>query len=285
MYTAKANHSGWELYSPDRDHHNPRRLAMAGELRRAIEHGELEVHYQPKARLGSFSTCGVEALVRWRHPRYGLLGPDSFVSVAERAGLIKPLTLFVLRQAAAQQRELRRKGFDLGVAVNLSVRSVLDVNLPDQVADVIDGYGMQTSDLTLEITEGSIMADPGRTIGILGRLSDLGVQIALDDFGTGYSSLAYLKRLPANEVKIDRSFTAGVLTNNKDEAIVASTIDLAHSLGLRVVAEGVEDGATWSRLTDLRCDQAQGYFVSPPLTALGLHSWLERSPHPVDLLQ
>ncbi len=284
MYTAKSRHSGWEQYSVDHDYHNPRRLALAGELRRAIRRGELEVHYQPKARLGSVSTCGVEALVRWQHPRYGLLGPDSFVAVAEGAGLIKPLTLFVLRQAAAQQRELRRMGFDLGVAVNLSVRSVLDVNLPDQVAAVIAAHQMRACDLTLEITEGSIMADPARTIGILGRLSELGVQIALDDFGTGYSSLAYLKRLPADEVKIDRSFTAGVVVNNRDEAIVASTIGLAHHLGLRVVAEGVEDGATWSRLTDLGCDQAQGYYVSPPLTPPGLRSWLERSPHPIDLL-
>ncbi|MGH9077862.1 MAG: putative bifunctional diguanylate cyclase/phosphodiesterase [Acidimicrobiales bacterium] len=284
MYSAKAAHSGWEMYSADRDHHDPRRLGLASELRRAIRGGEIEVYFQPKARLSSVCTCGVEALARWAHPRYGILGPDSFIPVAEHAGLIKALTMFVLKQAVAQHRELRRLGFDLGVAVNLSVRSVLDVNLPDQVGEVILAHGMPPADLTLEITESSIMADPGRTIGILGRLSDMGVQIALDDFGTGYSSLSYLKRLPVNEVKIDRSFTVGILTNEKDEAIVRSTIDLSHHLGLRVIAEGVEDGATWSRLRDLGCDQAQGYFVSPPLSSGGLVRWLQRSPNPIDLM-
>ncbi|HLH99925.1 MAG TPA: GGDEF domain-containing phosphodiesterase, partial [Acidimicrobiales bacterium] len=274
MYSAKEAHSGWELYSSERDHYSPRRLTLAGELRRAIESGELEVHFQPKAELATGKVKGMEALVRWRHPRYGIIGPDHFIPVAESAGLIRPLTAFVLVTSLDNQRELRRLGYDLEVAVNLSVRSVLDVNLPNQVAQVLRERGVPPSSLTFEITEGSVMADPARTIGILGRLSQLGVSISVDDFGTGYSSLSYLKRLPATEVKIDRSFVAGMLTNDSDRAIVRSTVDLARNLGLRAVAEGVEDRATWDELSSLGCDYAQGYFVSPPLPVDELRAWL-----------
>jgi len=278
MYSAKRTRSGWETYSAERDPNSPRRLALAGELRRAIESSVLEVYFQPKARLGPGDISGVEALVRWQHPRYGLLAPDSFVPVAERAGLIRPMTLLVLGKAAAQHRELRKAGYHLSIAVNLSVRSVLDVELPDQVARVIEGHGMDPADLTLEITEGSVMADPARTIGVLSRLAALGVGISLDDFGTGYSSLAYLRRLPATEVKIDRSFITGMLSGEKDEAIVHSTIDLGHSLGLRVVAEGVEDGGQYRRLAQLNCDEAQGFYISPALPAKDLVPWLNRRP-------
>jgi diguanylate cyclase len=274
MYSAKESHSGWELYSSERDHYSPRRLTLAGELRKAIDTGELEVHYQPKSELATGRVCGVEALVRWRHPRYGIIGPDHFIPVAESAGLIRPLTSFVLISAVENQRELRALGYDLEVAVNLSVRSVLDVNLPNQIAQILSDHGVPPQSLTLEITEGSVMADPTRTIGILGRLAQLGVSISVDDFGTGYSSLSYLKRLPANEVKIDRTFVAGMLANDSDRAIVRSTVDLARNLGLRAVAEGVEDEATWDALCDLGCDYAQGYYVSPPLPVTELRAWL-----------
>ncbi len=274
MYSAKESHSGWEVYSSERDHYSPRRLALAGELRHAIDSGQLEVHYQPKSDLRTGAVRGVEALVRWRHPRYGIIGPDQFIPVAESAGLIRPLTFMVLTHSVRQVRELQALGYNLEVAVNLSVRSVLDVNLPDQISQVLAAHDMAPSQLTLEITEGSVMADPSRTIGILGRLANLGASISVDDFGTGYSSLSYLKRLPATEVKIDRSFVAGMLTNDSDAAIVRSTVDLARNLGLRAVAEGVEDQATWDALADLGCDYAQGYFVSPPLPAADLRSWL-----------
>jgi diguanylate cyclase (GGDEF)-like protein len=277
MYSAKESHSGWELYSSERDHHTPRRLALAGELRRAIESGEMEVHYQPKADLRTGVICGVEALVRWRHPTFGVLGPDEFIPVAEGAGLIRPLTLLVLSEAIAEQRALRLAGYDIDMAVNLSVRSVLDVHLPDQIAQVLDSHGVAPSSLTLEITESSVMADPARTIGILGRLSTLGARISVDDFGTGYSSLSYLKRLPADEVKIDRSFVAGMLTTASDAAIVRSTVDLARNLGLQAVAEGVEDVTTWESLVTLGCDFAQGYYISAPLPADRLVPWLAAS--------
>jgi diguanylate cyclase (GGDEF)-like protein len=274
MYSAKEAHSGWEVYSPERDHNSALRLSLAGELRHAIESGEVEVHYQPKSDLHTGAVTGVEALVRWRHPRFGLLGPDQFISVAETAGLIRPLTSMVLNHAVAQVRTLQALGYDLAVAVNLSVRSVLDVNLPDQVAQVLAAHGVPAAHLTLEITEGSVMADPSRTIGILGRLAGLGACISVDDFGTGYSSLSYLKRLPATEVKIDRTFIAGMLSNSSDAAIVRSTVDLARNLGLRAVAEGVEDQATWDALARLGCDQAQGYFISPALPPDQLLEWL-----------
>ena len=277
MYVAKRSHSGWELYSPERDHYSPRRLALAGELRQAIDNGELEVHYQPKAELKTGRILGVEALVRWQHPYFGLLGPDTFVPLAEHVGLIRPLTLKVLDSAIAEQHRLHARGFAVGVSVNLSVRSVLDVGLPNQVAELLATHDMGAGGLTLEITESSVMADPGRTIGILGRLDALGVSISLDDFGTGYSSLSYLKRLPVKEVKIDRTFVAGLLDNESDAAIVRSTVDLARNLGLRVVAEGVEDRATWMSLAALGCHEAQGYFVSAPLAAESLGVWIERT--------
>ncbi|MGI8752762.1 MAG: bifunctional diguanylate cyclase/phosphodiesterase [Acidimicrobiales bacterium] len=282
MYTAKAAHSGWEIYNPERDHYSPRRLALAGELRQAIDEGELEVHYQPKADLRTGTIVGMEALVRWRHRHFGLLSPGVFVPLAEHVGLIRPLTLMVLNAAIKEQRRLHDRGFPIGVAVNLSVRSVLDVHLPDQIAAVLSANGMEASNLTLEITEGSVMADPGRTIGILGRLDALGVSIAVDDFGTGYSSLSYLKRLPVSEIKIDRTFVAGLLDDDSDAAIVRSTIELAHNLGLRVVAEGVEDRPTWMRLDALGCDEAPGYFVSAPLPADALTVWVERTNLAID---
>jgi diguanylate cyclase (GGDEF)-like protein len=274
MYSAKTSHSGWELYDSDRDHYSRRRLTLASELRAAIDGDELVVHYQPKASLRDGTVVGVEALVRWEHPTWGLISPDMFIPVAEQAGLIRPLTLLVLSAAASQHRFLRTLGFDIDVAVNLSVRSVLDVNLPDQVADVLADHDMSADSLTLEITETSVMADPARTIGVLGRLAQLGTSISIDDFGTGYSSLSYLKRLPASEVKIDRSFIAGMASGASDLAIVRSTVDLARNLGLKAVAEGVEDTRTWARLTELGCDQAQGFYLSRPLPAAALSTWL-----------
>jgi diguanylate cyclase (GGDEF)-like protein len=275
MYAAKEAHSGWEIYARDRDHYSPRRLALAGELRHAIDDGQMEVHYQPKAHLISGRITGVEALLRWRHPVQGLLGPDDFVPIAEHAGLIRPLTLLVLRDAANQCRRLNLMSPDFEVAINLSVRTVLDVNLPDQVGAVLAEVGVAPQALTVEITESSVMADPARTIGVLGRLSSLGVSIAIDDFGTGYSSLSYLKRMPVDEIKIDKSFVAGMMIDDNDLVIVRSTIELARSLGLRVVAEGVEDEATWNRLCELGCDLAQGFYLSRPVPAAELPAMLQ----------
>jgi diguanylate cyclase (GGDEF)-like protein len=278
MYAAKTTHSGWEIYSRERDQYSPRRLALAGELHAAINSGQLEVHYQPKAEMSDGTITGMEALVRWRHPRLGLLGPDEFIAIAEHAGLIRQLTFLVLHHAVSEQHRLAQLGFDIAVAVNLSVRSVLDVDFPDQVATVLRDVGVKATSLIVEITESSVMADPPRTIGVLGRLSALGVSVAIDDFGTGYSSLSRLKRLPVDEIKIDKSFVGGMLGDENDAVIVRSTIDLAHNLGLRVVAEGVEDYETWVQLAELGCDMAQGYYVSRPVPAGQLAKVVQSQP-------
>jgi diguanylate cyclase (GGDEF)-like protein len=277
MYLAKAERSGVEVYAPERDQYSPARLALVGDLRHAILAGGLEVHYQPKAMLASGRVTGAEALLRWEHPRHGRVSPEDFVPIAEHSGLIRPLTLYVLEQALRDAARWHRRGLDLHVAVNLSTRSLLDVHLPDDVAGLLAATGVDAAALTLEITEGTAMRDPVRTAQVLRRLSALGVGLAIDDFGSGYSSLAYLKRLPVTELKIDKSFVLSMASNLSDAVIVRSTVDLARNLGLRAVAEGVEDEATWERLVDIGCDIAQGYFLSRPVDAHSFMCWaLER---------
>ena len=200
--------------------------------------------------------------------------PDEFVALAEHTGLIRPLTRFVLERAVARSATWRRAGLDLGIAVNLSVRSLLDHNLPDDVAGVLERHGLPARHLTLEITENSIMSDVERSVAMLDRLHALGVRLSIDDFGTGHSSLTYLKRLSVDEVKIDKSFVLSLVENRADESIVRSTIDLGHNLGLLVVAEGVETSEAWDGLVDLRCDVAQGYFMSRPVPADTFEAWV-----------
>ncbi|HZT16207.1 MAG TPA: EAL domain-containing protein [Gaiellaceae bacterium] len=274
MYVAKSERTRCELYSPSRDEYSPARLALAGELRRAIDGGELVLHFQPKADLPSGRVRGVEALVRWQHPDRGLLGPDQFVPLAERTGLIRELTRHVLAAALRQLREWEAAGIVLDVAVNLSARDLVDAELPDTVAGLLDEHGVEPRRLELEITESVLLTDPTRAGGVLARLDAMGVRLAIDDFGSGYSSLAYLKRLPVGAIKIDRSFVTNMGRDENDAVIVRSTIDLGRTLGLRVVAEGVEDERAWSELARLRCDQAQGYFLSRPLPAEALAAWL-----------
>jgi EAL domain-containing protein (putative c-di-GMP-specific phosphodiesterase class I) len=212
--------------------------------------------------------------VRWAHPRHGLIRPDEFVPLAERSGLIRPLTAVVLRQALGVVAAWRRQGLQLGIAVNLSARSLLDPELPDVVARLLRRYGVPAGQLTLEITESSIMTDPARTIGLLERLAAMGVRLSVDDFGTGYSSLSYLKRLPVDEVKIDKSFVTDMERDADDEVIVRSIVDLGGNLSLDVVAEGVEDRATWERLARMGCTMAQGYFLHRPMPPQELPGWL-----------
>ena len=286
MYMAKESHSGHEVYSTDRDGYSAARLALAAELRGAIEREELTVYYQPKVDLKSGAVIGAEALVRWTHPERGFMPPDEFIQVAEHTGLIRPLTTMVLRSALRQCRMWADEGLELGVAVNLSVRSLLDLNLPVSVETLLAEHDVPPSRLTLEITESSIMADPIRAADIVDQLSELGVGLAIDDFGTGYSSLSYLKRLPVTEIKIDKSFVMAMTTEDNDAVIVRSTIDLGQNLGLRVVAEGVESHEMWMQLQNLGCDVAQGYHLSRPLPPHEFHKWLsawERPIDPVDL--
>jgi diguanylate cyclase len=247
------------------------------ELRQAIEQDELTLHFQPKVDLTG-GLAGVEALVRWRHPQRGVVPPDQFIPLAEHTGLIKPLTRWVLEAALRQCRAWLAGGREIPVAVNVSMHDLHDTGFPNTIAGLLASNGVPARCLRVEITECAIMADPARAQEVLERLRALGIGVAVDDFGTGYSSLAYLKRLPVDELKIDRSFVRHLAEDDNDRAIVRSTIGLAHDLGLNVVAEGVEDQAAWDLLGRFGCDLVQGYFVSRPLPAAELVHWLEASP-------
>jgi diguanylate cyclase (GGDEF)-like protein len=273
MYAAKSASCGFEVYAAERDQYSPRRLALVGELRTAIEADALEMHYQPKAEMATGEVVGVEALLRWHHPRHGYLQPDEFIPIAEHTGLMRPLTLLALRTALRQCRDWRARGIELTMAVNLSARSLLDVHLPDDVAHLLGVFEVPGSALTLEITESSIMGDSPRTAAVMSRLNLMGVQFAIDDFGTGYSSLSYLKQLPVDEIKVDRSFVMNMPASESDAKIVGSTVHLGRDLGLRVVAEGVENEELWHRLVALGCDQAQGYFLSRALPSEHFEEW------------
>jgi EAL domain-containing protein (putative c-di-GMP-specific phosphodiesterase class I) len=274
MYAAKDLSTELELFDGKRDHHSPTRLKRLGELRQALDRDELVLHYQPKLQLDSGTIPGVEALVRWLHPEHGLLGPGEFVPLAEQTGLIKPLTSFVLRSALTQVRAWQDDGHDLSIAVNISERSLLDSEFPDEVQAVLAQAGVPAARLELEITEGTIMADPVRAAAILRRLDELGVLLSLDDFGTGYSSLSRLRELPISEIKIDRSFAAHIETDERDMAIMRSTIELGHNLGCSVVAEGLETAEALQRVTSLGCDTGQGFHIARPLDARTITAWL-----------
>jgi EAL domain-containing protein (putative c-di-GMP-specific phosphodiesterase class I) len=240
------------------------------------------VHYQPKANLSTGEIVGAEALVRWTHSKLGPVAPDEFIPVAERTGLIRALTLQVLEQSLNDCRAWSEaSGQPMGVAVNLSAGSLLNLEFPRDVARLLREAGVAASVLTLEITESTIMADPERAITVLNDLAAMGVELAIDDFGTGYSSLSQLKRLPVTELKIDRSFVSNMAFDDNDAVIVNSTIDLGRNLGLRVVAEGVEDAETWARLALLGCDVGQGYHLSRPVPAPQLLQWLRSGAAPV----
>jgi diguanylate cyclase (GGDEF)-like protein len=267
MYDAKRGGHGIATYAPERDPYSADRLGLLAELRRAIEHDELVLHYQPKLSLDSGELTGVEALVRWQHPTRGLLPPDAFVPLAERTGAVADLTRWVVDHALAQHRAWREQGIDVPVAVNLAAANIVDVTLPAGIAELLARHGVAGDRLECEISEHTVMADPVRASDVLAGLRAIGVRLSLDDFGTGHSSLAYLKRLPLDEVKIDRSFVGGMAHDENDAVIVRSTIDLARNLGLRVVAEGVESAEVMDALAGLRCDVAQGFHISRPLPA------------------
>jgi len=279
MQVAKKQRSGSMVYSPACDPYNPRGLVLLGELRRALESDQLLLHYQPKVDLRSGSVIGAEALVRWRHPKRGLVPPGEFISLAEQGGLIKRLTRWVLGEAVDQCDAWRKTGTRLPVSVNLSARNLQDVQLLDEVPEMLARRRLEPDLLALEITETAVMADAPRAMETLRGLRANGVGLAVDDFGTGYSSLVYLRKLPVNQLKIDKSFVIGMAAREEeDEIIVRSTTDLGHHLGLQVVAEGVEDRPTFDRLGVLGCDAAQGYYMARPMTAPDLGIWLRQSP-------
>jgi diguanylate cyclase (GGDEF)-like protein len=277
MYVAKRNKRGFAVYEPEHDQNNVDRLALIGDLRRAIDNDELRLHYQPKVSFKTNQVIRVEALVRWQHPEQGLIPPDRFIPLAEQTGLIRPLSHWVLNSALSQYSTWRTKGRHVPIAVNLSMHNLQEPELPSHIGGLLAKWGIAPTELILEITETTIMADPARTRDVLERLRGLGIQIAIDDFGVGHSTFSYLKHLPINEIKIDRSFVQDMNRSDSDAAIVRSTIDLAHSLGLGVVAEGIEDEETWAQLESMGCDLAQGYFLSRPLTPEAFSEWLTQT--------
>jgi len=262
-----------ELYA-ERETDGRERVVLAGQLRAALDDGSLVAFYQPKAEVATGTVASVEALVRWQHPARGVLPPGVFLPLAEEQGLMRRVTLRMLELAAGQAAAWARAGQPLRISVNLAPANLLDVRFPDEAAGVLERAGIDAELIELEITEDTIMVDPERVLDIVARLSEQGFRFALDDFGTGYSSLAYLKRLPVQELKIDRSFVTDVVRDADDQVIVRSTIEMARNLGLRTVAEGVETREAFDRLADAGCDMVQGYLLAAPLPPAELEAWL-----------
>ncbi len=271
---AKAHRSRVEVYAPEHDHFDAARLTLLGQVRPALERGEFILHYQPQADLQSGRITGVEALLRWQHPERGLIPPLEFIPLIEQTALVGPITLHVIDRALEQLARWRDHGTHLSMSVNLSARNLLDPELPRRVATLLARHAVPAHRLTVEVTEGATMSDPERAVAVLGELRVMGVGVSIDDFGSGHASIAYLTKLPASELKIDRSFITGMCENPREEAIVRSTIDLARHLRLNVVAEGIETRAVWERLADLGCDTAQGYLLSRPLPREEATAWL-----------
>ncbi len=277
MYCAKKNMSGFTLYDSGQDAHSPKRLTLMSELGKAIRNNELSLYYQPKISLDDKHIVGVEALSRWIHPSMGFISPAEFVPIAEMTDLINEMTYWVLDESLRQLNEWRQQSIFINMAVNISARNLLQDNFCDYVLASLEKYDIPPSCLELEITEGTLMKNIEKTLGILNRLDNIGVELSIDDFGTGYSSLSYLKRLPVKRLKIDYSFVINMLESEHDRVIVNSTINMAHNLGLLVVAEGVENKNVLQSLSDMRCEQAQGFHIAKPMPALDLQQWYRES--------
>ena len=275
MEEAKRSGGGFVACAPDQSKAPASQVILAGDIRDAIDQNELILHYQPKVAMKDGRVIGAEALVRWNHPHQGLIYPDSFIPLVERTGLINSLTLTVLDMALAQARIWQDSGNPMSISVNLSSRALHDARLPEHISERLRFHNVPPEGLILEITETAIMIDADKAMEVVTSLSELGVDIAIDDFGTGYSSLAYLRRLPAREIKIDRSFVLNMHKNVDDKTIVRSVIDLAHNLGMKVVAEGVESREIYDLLKSMDCYCAQGYYISRPVDDEEFSCWLD----------
>ena len=276
MYAAKESGGGYEVYNDDFDRHRPAQLALITNVRPGLENGEFALFYQPKMRFTDGGIAGAEALIRWHHPELGLIPPDEFIPLVEKTVLLRPLTYWVINEAMRQWRVWSDRGLRLPIAVNVSPRSLLDLQLPSQLAAVLETWSVPPAFLRLELTESFLMAESGRSTAVLEEVSRIGVGLSIDDFGTGYSSLSHLKRLPIQEIKVDRSFVMNMREDANDAMIVRATVELGKNLGLRVVAEGVEDIETWDLLASFGCDEAQGYFFSKPISADSFWDWMDR---------
>ncbi len=280
MYSAKRTSTRLATYHAEQDSYSPRRLALVGDLRQALQNGELILHYQPQVSLRAGRLVGVEALVRWAHGKFGMLYPDAFINLAEQTGLIRPMTEWAIDTALEQCNTWQEQGlFMPSVAVNLSTKNIMDPELCAQVDRLLRYHKVEPRRLELEITEGAMVGDPTRSMENLKRLAELGVRLSIDDFGTGYSSLWRLRKLPVDTVKIDKSFVIGMTTNEDDAAIVHSVVDMGHNLGLSVIAEGVEVRESLNRLMALGCDSVQGYFIGRPAGPNDVVTWWKKSPY------
>mgnify|MGYP002700331951 FL=1 len=277
MYHAKSERKGVSVYQTDYDPHTPKRLALMSDLGRAIREDQLELYFQPKINIAERQVYGFEALLRWHHPEMGFIPPNEFIPLVEMTELIHPMTLWVLENTISQAKRWQLQGYEFSAAANLSAQNLLGDFLVERLDRLLKKYQLPAHLLELEITESTIMVDPERALRVLNGIAQLGITLAIDDFGTGYSSLAYLKRLPVRTLKIDGSFVTAMLDDEQDEIIVHSTINLAHNLGLKVVAEGVEDEQVLERLRQQGCDQAQGYFIEKPQPAEKVDAWLASS--------
>ncbi len=279
MYVAKHDQCGLAIYHPDLDQHSIAQLMLMNDLRCAVENEELELYFQPKIECCNRRVCGVEVLIRWNHPQRGMIPPDAFITLAEANGLMKSLTLWVLSTGLKQYQKWRGQGtgINFSISINLSTRNLHDPQFPRAVEDFLKEWDVKPESLEFEITESAVMADPDQALRVLNELDDIGVLLSIDDFGTGYSSLAYLKKLPVDEIKIDKSFVMNMVSDDSDAMIVRSTIDLAHNLGLNVIAEGVESREVLQILNELGCDKAQGYYICRPVPADRFIAWLHDS--------
>jgi EAL domain-containing protein (putative c-di-GMP-specific phosphodiesterase class I) len=278
MYVAKRTNSGVSIYDTNQDQHSVRRLTLEKDLHDAIENNTLKLYYQPKIDLRSKVVVSVEALLRWDHPEMGTIPPVELIEIAEQTGIIRALTLWIISTALAQLSKWQEVGLELDMAINLSMWNLQDPGLAHEIEHILVINKIAASRLELEITEGAMIADINKTMAVLNLLNNAGIQLAIDDYGTGFSSLAYLKKLPVNILKIDKSFVLGMTRDKHDNSIVHSTIELAHNLGLKVVAEGVEDKATIDLLAEMGCEIAQGYYFSRPLSQDALLQLMQDSP-------
>lgn len=274
MYQAKKTQSGYSVYDPRQNTHSVRRLRLMNDLREAIDKGKVTAYYQPIVSHKKNQVVAVEALARWFHPEMGNITPDEFIPMLEQMGLIRILTMQIMEQALKECRDFKNKGYDIGININISVYCLQDFSFPDKIKLLLKKYDTGAEKLELEITESALMHDLSRAGKIMKKLSDMGIRLAIDDFGTGFSSLNYLKTLPVDTIKIDKSFIMDMQMNSKDRAVVKSIIELGHNLGCRVVAEGVENQATLDGLVGLNVDRIQGFYFSKPLPTSEFTAWI-----------
>ena len=274
MYISKQNKIGYSIYDPNKDSHSIGRLALMSELREAIANEQLELHFQPKVDMKTNKVIAAEALLRWNHPQRGFIKPDDFIPLAEQTGLIKPISHWVIDKAIAQTAEWKSKNINLTMAINISIYNLHDAMLMQQIEDVLLKHKLPTESLILEFSESDIMSEPLRAKQTFEKIREKGINLSIDDFGTGYSSISYLNKLPVNEIKIDRSFISEIMENKDDIIIVRSTIELAHNLGIKIVAEGVHNKPIWDILKELNCDFVQGHYISEALSTHAFTSWL-----------